>query len=148
MVECSVHLTVCSCHVTYAFQSEYRVWIHSETRTWHDKNIQLNLNVFIVVRETCYSCNLSQRLVCTCKSSIKWYERLKCFQVKLNIFNILCFIYKCKQNLNSPVFRNTFTHRTKPNMRSEIKILFKNLYAEQILASIAFHTVDSIFGTK
>ena len=42
-------LTVCSCHVTYAFQSEstlyignYRVWIHCETHTWHDKNIQSN----------------------------------------------------------------------------------------------------------
>ena len=32
---------------------------------------------------------------------------------KLNIFNILCFMYKCKQNLNPPVFRNIFTHRTK-----------------------------------
>ena len=31
---------------------------------------------------------------------------------------------------------------------SKMKILFKNLYAEQILASIAFHTVDPIFGTK
>ena len=32
---------------------------------------------------------------------------------KLNIFNILCFMYKCKQNLNPPVFRKIFTHRTK-----------------------------------
>ena len=32
---------------------------------------------------------------------------------KLNIFNILCFMYKCKQNLNPPVFFNIFTHRTK-----------------------------------
>ena len=32
---------------------------------------------------------------------------------KLNIFNILCFMYKCKQNLNPPVFRNNFTLRTK-----------------------------------
>ena len=32
---------------------------------------------------------------------------------KLNIFNILCFMYKCKQNLNPPVFRNLFTNRTK-----------------------------------
>ena len=91
---CTVHLTVCSCHAMYAFQSEstlygclkvkallaqsrhkiwslsdcnwtrtqnhlfhkgtlnhsaklvkwlsYRVWIHSETRTWHDKNTQSN----------------------------------------------------------------------------------------------------------
>ena len=63
-----VDVTVCSCHVTYAFQSEYtlysclnvkelrfkqgvpwysgnyRVWIHSETRTWHDKNIQSDWN--------------------------------------------------------------------------------------------------------
>ena len=77
---CTVHLTVCSCHVTYAFpvwpnnlllvyklsgsefesscshlnfrfrayfeqgvprhSGNYRVWIHPETRTWHDKNIQ------------------------------------------------------------------------------------------------------------
>ena len=33
--------------------------------------------------------------------------------VQLNIFNILCFMYKCKQNLNPPVFRNISTHRTK-----------------------------------
>ena len=32
---------------------------------------------------------------------------------KLNIFNIFCFMYKCKQNLNSPVFHNIFVHRTK-----------------------------------
>ena len=33
-------------------------------------------------------------------------------------------------------------------MRSEVIILFKNLYAEQILVSIAFDTVEPIFGTK
>ena len=32
---------------------------------------------------------------------------------KLSTFNILCFMYKCKQNLNPPVFRNILTHRTK-----------------------------------
>ena len=32
---------------------------------------------------------------------------------KLNIFNILCFMYKCKQNLNPFVFRNIFIHRTE-----------------------------------
>ena len=54
---CTVDLTACPCHVTYALQSEstlyncfeqgvpwhsdnYRVWIDSETRTWHDKNMQ------------------------------------------------------------------------------------------------------------
>ena len=34
---------------------------------------------------------------------------------KLNIFIILCFMYKCKQNLNSSVFHNIFTRRTKTN---------------------------------
>ena len=33
-------------------------------------------------------------------------------------------------------------------MRSEMKIPFKNLYAEQILISIAFHTMDPTFGKK
>ena len=33
-------------------------------------------------------------------------------------------------------------------MRSEMNILFKNFYVEQILVSIAFHNVDPIFGTK
>ena len=33
--------------------------------------------------------------------------------LKLSIFNILCFMYKCKQNLNPPVFCNIFSHRTK-----------------------------------
>ena len=38
-----VDFNVCSCLTTYAFpwhSGNYRVWIHSETRTWHDKNIQ------------------------------------------------------------------------------------------------------------
>ena len=38
-------------------------------------------------------------------------KALNVFQ--LNIFNILCFMYKCKQDLNPTVFRNIFTHRTK-----------------------------------
>ena len=33
-------------------------------------------------------------------------------------------------------------------MRSEMKILLKNLYVEQLLVSIAFHTVNPTFGTK
>ena len=36
-------------------------------------------------------------------------KTLNVFQ--LNILNILCFMYDCKQNLNPPVFRNIFTHR-------------------------------------
>ena len=43
---------------------------------------------------------------------------------KLSIFNILCFMYKCKQNLNPAVFRNIFTHRTKAKyaLRNEYSI--------------------------
>ena len=43
---------------------------------------------------------------------------------KLNIFNILCSMYKCKQNLNPAVFRNIFTHRakTKYALRNEYSI--------------------------
>ena len=43
---------------------------------------------------------------------------------QLNIFNILCFMYKCKQNLNPPVFCNIFTHRTKTKyaLRNEYSI--------------------------
>ena len=36
----------------------------------------------------------------------------------------------------------------KPNIRSEMNILFKNLYVEKILVSVAFHTVDPTFRTK
>ena len=38
-------------------------------------------------------------------------KALNVFQ--LNIFNILCLMCKCKQNLNPTVFHNIFTHRTK-----------------------------------
>ena len=38
-------------------------------------------------------------------------KALNVFQLK--IFNILCFVHKWKQNLNSPLFRNIFTHGTK-----------------------------------
>ena len=57
-------------------------------------------------------------------------------------------MYKCKQNLNPPVFHNVFTHRTKTKHALRNEYLFKNLYVEQILVSIAFHTMDPTFGTK
>ena len=43
---------------------------------------------------------------------------------KLNIFNILCLMYKCNQNLNPLVFRNIFIHRTKTKyaLRNEYSI--------------------------
>ena len=43
---------------------------------------------------------------------------------KLNIFDILCFMHKCMQNLNPPVFRKIFTHRTKTKyvLRNEYSI--------------------------
>ena len=44
---------------------------------------------------------------------------------KLSIFNILCFMYKCKQNLNPPVFHNIFTYRTKT------KYALRNKYSIQ-----------------
>ena len=53
---------------------------------------------------------------------------------KLNIFNILCFIFKCKQYLNPPVFRNIFAHRTntKYALRNEYSvqelIIFKKVF--------------------
>ena len=54
-------------------------------------------------------------------------------------------MYKCKQDLNPLIVLLT---EQKLNIRSEIKILFKNLYGKQLLVSIAFHTVDLIFGTN
>ena len=43
---------------------------------------------------------------------------------KLNIFDILCFMYKCKQNLNRPVFCIIFTHisKTEYALRNEYSI--------------------------
>ena len=70
-------------------------------------------------------------------------KSLNVFQ--LNISNILCFMCKCKQKLNLPVFVIFLFTEQEPNMDSEMKIMFKNLYVEQILISIAFHTVDPIF---
>ena len=50
-------------------------------------------------------------------------KALNVFQ--LNIFGILYFMYKCKQNLNPPVFRNIFTQRTK------IKYVLQNVNSIQ-----------------
>ena len=63
---------------------------------------------------------------------------------QLNIFNILYFMYKYKQNLNPPVFRNVFTNQTK----TKCTLGNEQIYAEQILVSIAFHIVDNTFVTK
>ena len=53
---------------------------------------------------------------------LNYMKALNVFE--LNVFNILCFVYKCKQNLNPPVFRNIFTHRTKTKnvLRNEYSI--------------------------
>ena len=48
-------------------------------------------------------------------------------------------MYKCKQSLNSPVFRNIFTHKTKTKyaLRNENSfqepLCFKNLYFQSVL---------------
>ena len=66
---------------------------------------------------------------------------------KLNIFNILCFMYKCKQNLSPPVFRNIFTHITKTKYALRNEHSFQEPLC-RTLVSIAFYTVDHTFGTK
>ena len=67
---------------------------------------------------------------------------------KLNIFNIVCIMYKCKQNLNPPVFPNIFTHRTKTKYALRNEYSIQELLCRTNLVSIAFHTVDPTFGTK
>ena len=61
-------------------------------------------------------------------------------------------MHKCNQNLNPLVFRNIFIHRakTKHALRNEnsIQKSLKFFLAKKILVSIAFHTVDRIFGTN
>ena len=65
---------------------------------------------------------------------------------QLNIFNVLYFMYNCKQKLLLPVFAIFLPTEQKPNMRSEMKLLFKNLYAEEILVSIAFHAGNPLWN--
>ena len=57
-------------------------------------------------------------------------------------------MYKCKQNINPPVFRSIFTHRTKTEYALRNENSIQNFYAKQILVSIAFSPLDPIFGTK
>ena len=68
---------------------------------------------------------------------------------KLNMFNILCFIHKCKYNLKLVGCFAMFLRREQEtNMRSEMKILFMSLYVKKIIFSIAFHIVDPTFRTE
>ena len=53
---------------------------------------------------------------------------------KLNIFNVLCFIHKCKYNLNPWVFGDVFVWRTR------------NKYSVFVY-SIAFHIMEPTFRT-
>ena len=79
---------------------------------------------------------------------LTWQEMKTLNVFQLNIFNIFCFMYKCKQNLNPPVFPNIFTHRTK------IKYLLRNENPiEESLCRTNFSQyyiayVDPAFGTK
>ena len=61
MVKCSLCGFKSSCsHLNFRFQAcfeegvpwhsgTYRVWIHSETRTWHDKNMQCKKGVYGII---------------------------------------------------------------------------------------------------
>ena len=62
-------------------------------------------------------------------------KALNIFKLNISIFFILCI------NVNKIYPQNK-------NEYSEMNILFKNFYVEQILVSIAFHIVDPTFGTK
>ena len=62
-------------------------------------------------------------------------KALNIFKLNISIFFILCI------NVNKIYPQNK-------NEYSEMNILFKNFYVEQILVNIAFHIVDPTFGTK
>ena len=57
-------------------------------------------------------------------------------------------MYKCKQDLNPPIFRNIFTHRTKTKYALRNENSIQEPLCRTILVSIAFHTMDPIFVTK
>ena len=65
---------------------------------------------------------------------------------QLNICNILCFMCKCKQNLNPAVFHNIFTHRTKTKyaLRNENSIqepLGRTNFSQYCISCCGFHTL-------
>ena len=49
----------------------YRVWIHSETRTWHDKNIQSNVFPTIIIQATWVYLHNILLIVYKVKTSVK-----------------------------------------------------------------------------
>ena len=67
---------------------------------------------------------------------------------KLNIFNIFVLCINVSKIQILLYFAIFLPIEQKPYMGSEMNILFKNLYVEQILVRIGFHTVDPTFGTK
>ena len=72
---------------------------------------QVNLNIFIVYRYHAAPVIYHKDRFTHASPLLNDMKVLNVF--KLNIFNILCFMYKCKQNLNSSLFRNVFTRRAK-----------------------------------
>ena len=72
---------------------------------------------------------------------------------KLNIFNILCFMYKCKQNLNPPVIRNIFTRRTKAKyaLRNEYSIqepLYRTNFSQYCISYRGLYLWNKIVISK
>ena len=77
--------SVCFYHVTYAFQSEstlysclkiYRVWIHSEMRKRHDKNIESGKPLFVFHNLVSTICSCSAIIELTFFVSILHYCHL------------------------------------------------------------------------
>ena len=57
-------------------------------------------------------------------------------------------MYKCKQNLNPPIFRNIFTHRTKTKYALRNENSIQEPLCRTNLVSIAFHNVEIVIPSK
>ena len=80
--------------VPFDIQAIYRVWIHSETYTWHDNNIQSNAPYkWVLTTQLNYLAGLA-KLFSVCLQT-KW------FQVRISFFSLILhrhwkIIYKCQ----------------------------------------------------
>ena len=104
--------------------SNYRVWIHSQTRTWRDKNIQSNKMTFLdfnVIREEgTFTTNIYRKPTFSCANThfgcfLRNTYKVGMIYTLVNRFSHICStwsMFRSQLKLLREIFQKMVTHKT------------------------------------
>ena len=88
----------------------YRMWIHSETCTWHDKNIQTTCS--FIKRET-----LTHTFTHAQCASVRFNSDRKIIKVSIGVHWLICLLQTTRKTSGKGILKKIICRREKPICR-------------------------------